>query len=405
MELLMDKFLQEIKLQGKIYHQSPVAKIVQYLINQAVKLNASDIHIEPQEKFVQIRLRIDGKLLIIGKLPIEVASYLNSYLKLQANLNISEKRLPQDGSILNQENIRLSVIPTLHGEKMVLRLLPKRNDLLALNNLNLSRENLATLRKLLSLSGGIIAVTGPVNSGKTTLLYAMLNYLNKENVNIVTIEDPVEVKLNGINQMQVNLPAGLDFSTALRAVLRQDPDIVMIGEIRDDIVAKEAIRAALTGHLVLTTLHTKNALTIPARLLNMGVNPDLLAISFAGGISQRLVRKICPKCKTAYTIKKHSLETLVLGKYAHEGMELFKGTGCAFCHYSGYSGRFALQEIFTTNAEIQRLITSGEVDLKLKRIANLGGMQSLLDDGINKILAGQTTATEIWRVLNGIYLN
>lgn len=321
------KILRSIRLNGRILQgyseKTPVSELVDCLLTYAVNMGASDIHIEPQENRTKIRFRLDGRLQLIDYLPQEISPYLLTYLKLTAGLNISEKRLPQDGSILHkvkQLDIRVSVIPTLFGEKMVLRLLP--SSLLTLDKMLFTQDNLRKIKNILHRSGGLITVTGPVNSGKSTLLYAMLKYLNSQEVNIVTIEDPIELAIENINQIQINEQAGLDFALALRATLRQDPDVVMIGEIRDDIVAKEAIRAALTGHLVLATVHSRSAVDVPARLLNLGVNPSVYSLVFAGAISQRLVRRICPRCRGVYRAERNSLEAMVLGKNFHEGMEL-----------------------------------------------------------------------------------
>ena len=311
------KIMRNLQLQGKhnilqgYRNKSSVADFIDCLLENAYKLQASDIHLEPQEKYLQIRYRIDGKLILIYKASNKISNFLISYLKLISNLDIAEKRLPQDGKfIFSAQNIdiRISTIPVLFGEKVVLRLLGNKENLLNLNQMGFSKMNLKYFKDMISASSGLIVITGPVNSGKSTLLYASLNYLNRLDTNIITIEDPVELNLDGINQMQVNQKAGMDFSVALRASLRQDPDIVMIGEIRDEVVAKQAITTALTGHLVLTTLHTKNALGVPARLIDLGVSPVMLSIALLGMTSQRLVRKICPKCKTSYKPNENSLE-------------------------------------------------------------------------------------------------
>lgn len=256
---------------------------------------------------------------------------------------------------------------------------------------------------MIHLSSGLIVITGPVNSGKSTLLYAILNYLNHTDMNIVTIEDPIELDIQGINQMQVNFKAGLDWSLALKAILRQDPDIVMIGEIRDDIVAKQAITTALTGHLVLTTLHTTNALGVPARLIDMGVSPMMLSIALTGMTAQRLVRKICPYCKVKYKPQMNSLESLFLGKDFYVGMDLYKGSGCEKCNYTGFKGQVAIQEVFQVTDKIRHLISKSDVDLNLKRMAQMEGFKNLLDDGKSKVLQGITTVQEVWQVINGVY--
>lgn len=412
LEQLSLKIMRNLQLQGKhnilqgYRNKSPVADFIDCLLENAYKLQASDIHLEPQEKYLQIRYRIDGKLILIYKASNKISNFLISYLKLISNLDIAEKRLPQDGKfIFSAQNIdiRISTIPVLFGEKVVLRLLGNKENLLNLNQMGFSKMNLKYFKDMISASSGLIVITGPVNSGKSTLLYASLNYLNRLDTNIITIEDPVELNLDGINQMQINQKAGMDFAVALRASLRQDPDIVMIGEIRDEVVAKQAITTALTGHLVLTTLHTKNALGVPARLIDLGVNPVMLSIALLGMTSQRLVRKICPKCKVSYKPSENSLEALFLGKDFYLGMDLYKGEGCKYCNYTGFLGQIALQEILRPTEKMRYLISRDDVDVNLKREARLTDFKSLLDDGKMKVLQGITTAQEVWKTLNGVY--
>lgn len=412
LEQLSLKIMRNLQLQGKhnilqgYRNKSPVADFIDYLLENAYKLQASDIHLEPQEKYLQIRYRIDGKLILIYKASNKISNFLISYLKLISNLDIAEKRLPQDGKfIFSAQNIdiRISTIPVLFGEKVVLRLLGNKENLLNLNQMGFSEMNLKYFKDMISASSGLIVITGPVNSGKSTLLYASLNYLNRLDTNIITIEDPVELNLEGINQMQINQKAGMDFAVALRASLRQDPDIVMIGEIRDEVVAKQAITTALTGHLVLTTLHTKNALGVPARLIDLGVSPVMLSIALLGMTSQRLVRKICPKCKISYKPSENSLEALLLGKDFYLGMDLYKGKGCKYCNYTGFLGQIALQEILRPTEKMRYLISRDDVDVNLKREARLTDFKSLLDDGKMKVLQGITTVQEVWKTLNGVY--
>lgn len=412
LEQLSLKIMRNLQLQGKhnilqgYRNKLPVADFIDCLLENAYKLQASDIHLEPQEKYLQIRLRIDGKLVLIYKASNQISNFLISYLKLISNLDIAEKRLPQDGKfIFSAQNIdiRISTIPVLFGEKVVLRLLGNKENLLNLNQMGFSKMNLKYFKDMISASSGLIVITGPVNSGKSTLLYASLNYLNRLDTNIITIEDPVELNLEGINQMQVNQKAGMDYAVALRASLRQDPDIVMIGEIRDEMVAKQAITTALTGHLVLTTLHTKNALGVPARLIDLGVSPVMLSIALLGMTSQRLVRKICPKCKISYKPSENSLEALLLGKDFYLGMDLYKGEGCKYCNYTGFLGQIALQEILRPTEKMRYLISRDDVDVNLKREARLTDFKSLLDDGKMKVLQGITTAQEVWKTLNGVY--
>ena len=412
LEQLSLKIMRNLQLQGKhnilqgYRNKSPVADFIDCLLENAYKLQASDIHLEPQEKYLQIRLRIDGKLVLIYKASNKISNFLISYLKLISNLDIAEKRLPQDGKfIFSAQNIdiRISTIPVLFGEKVVLRLLGNKENLLNLNQMGFSKMNLKYFKDMISASSGLIVITGPVNSGKSTLLYASLNYLNRLDTNIITIEDPVELNLDGINQMQINQKAGMDYAVALKASLRQDPDIVMIGEIRDEMVAKQAITTALTGHLVLTTLHTKNALGVPARLIDLGVSPVMLSIALLGMTSQRLVRKICPKCKTSYKPNENSLEAFFLEKNFYLGMDLYKGKGCKYCNYTGFLGQIALQEILRPTEKMRYLISRDDVDVNLKREARLTDFKSLLDDGKMKVLQGITTVQEVWKTLNGVY--
>lgn len=412
LEQLSLKIMRNLQLQGKhnilqgYRNKSPVADFIDCLLENAYKLQASDIHLEPQEKYLQIRYRVDGKLILIYKASSKINNFLISYLKLISNLDIAEKRLPQDGKFIfpaQNIDIRISTIPVLFGEKVVLRLLGNKENLLNLNQMGFSKMNLKYFKDMISASSGLIVITGPVNSGKSTLLYASLNYLNRLDTNIITIEDPVELNLEGINQMQINQKAGMDFAVALRASLRQDPDIVMIGEIRDEVVAKQAITTALTGHLVLTTLHTKNALGVPARLIDLGVSPVMLSIALLGMTSQRLVRKICSKCKVSYKPSENSLEALLLGKDFYLGMDLYKGEGCKYCNYTGFLGQIALQEILRPTEKMRYLISRDDVDVNLKREARLTDFKSLLDDGKMKVLQGITTAQEVWKTLNGVY--
>lgn len=412
LEQLSLKIMRNLQLQGKhnilqgYRNKSPVADFIDCLLENAYKLQASDIHLEPQEKYLQIRYRIDGKLILIYKASNKISNFLISYLKLISNLDIAEKRLPQDGKFIfpaQNIDIRISTIPVLFGEKVVLRLLGNKENLLNLNQMGFSKMNLKYFKDMISASSGLIVITGPVNSGKSTLLYASLNYLNRLDTNIITIEDPVELNLDGINQMQINQKAGMDYAVALKASLRQDPDIVMIGEIRDEVVAKQAITTALTGHLVLTTLHTKNALGVPARLIDLGVSPVMLSIALLGMTSQRLVRKICPKCKVSYKPSENSLEALLLGKGFYLGMDLYKGEGCKYCNYTGFLGQIALQEILRPTEKMRYLISRDDVDVNLKREARLTDFKSLLDDGKMKVLQGITTAQEVWKTLNGVY--
>lgn len=380
---------------------APIVRLIDSIIEQAVQVQASDIHIEPGEKDVRFRVRVDGVLKTEINIPKDLHSALVARVKIIGGMNIAEKRLPQDGRIeINvlgkQIDLRISVMPTWHGEKIVLRILDRSRFLVNKEKLGFSGENLLKFSELLKNPHGLILVVGPTGSGKTTTLYSMLNDLNVMHHNIITIEDPVEYLLAGINQTQVNVKAGLTFAIGLRALLRQDPDIVMVGEIRDKETAEIAVRAAITGHLVLSTLHTNDAVATIARLADMGVDSYLLAAAIAGVISQRLLRKICANCKTTYNPQTYECE--MLGIPFDQNRVFYKGGGCSMCDYSGYKGRLPVFEILVTDKKHKDMIGRRTPIEKIKQYSKETGMITLMDECVKLLDLGLTTVDEAIRV-------
>ena len=376
-------------------------KFVNELLELAVKQNASDVHIEPLEEVTRVRLRIDGLLYTAVEVPRSSYSAIVSRIKIICGMDIAEKRLPQDGRVEvevggSKIDLRVSTLPVINGEKVVIRLLEKSQKLLELEALHFSQSNLKTYKQLINSPHGMILLTGPTGSGKSTTLYATLQELNSETKNIITIEDPVERTLEGINQIAVNNKAGLTFATGLRSIVRQDPNIIMVGEVRDGETAKIAVQAALTGHLVFSTLHTNNAIGAVTRLLDIGIEPFLLAAALRGVVAQRLVRTICPHCKEQYLAER--LEQMALGRQENEQLALYKGRGCENCNYTGYKGRVAVQEVLQIKEELQNLITRGAEEGKLLEVAKGNGFISLREDCLSKVLAGLTTVEEFYRV-------
>jgi len=394
---------------SKIYNinslqkNSPIIHIVNTIINQALLKRASDIHIEPLRNNISIRMRIDGVLQEFIKIPKDLHASIISRIKIMSSLNIAEKRLPQDGrtSIFinkGKRDIRVSTVPSNNGERMVLRLLKSSYDLKNVNQLGLSGENLNKLTKILQSAFGIILVTGPTGSGKTTTLYACLAHINKPDINIMTIEDPIEYTLHGISQIQVNPKIKLTFASGLRSFLRQDPDVLMIGEIRDYETAQIAINASLTGHLVFSTIHTNNSLGTLMRLMHMGIEPFLIGNSILAIVTQRLVRMICTSCKEEYkpSIKEiYWLQSKNLN-YSKNNI-LWRGAGCQKCHATGYYGRIGIFEIVTINKKIKNIAFNNNESIQ-KYIINSKN-KFLLDDGIQKIYSGITTISEIRRII------
>ena len=344
-------------------NNAPVVKMVDYMFKNSVEMKASDIHIEPFEKEIRIRYRIDGKLQIINTLGIESLGPLVTRIKILAGLNIAEKRIPQDGRIMvnvgdKEIDLRISILPVVNGEKIVIRILNTGGSIISKNELGMSEENIKKLDRIVSNPHGIILVTGPTGSGKSTTLYAILKELNSNSINIITVEDPVEFTMSGINQVSVNEKAGLTFASGLRSILRQDPDVVMIGEIRDEETAEIAIRAAITGHLVLSTLHTNDAPSSIVRLMDMGIKPYLVSTSVIGVLAQRLVRKICINCKEEYEASIY--EKGILGQDVEKPLILHKGNGCGYCNKTGYSGRIGIYEIMEITRKHRECINVGE---------------------------------------------
>ena len=386
-----------------IADKAPAIKLVNKVLFHAVHSRASDIHIEPYENQVQIRFRVDGVLRHILTLPkVQVAPIL-SRLKIMANLNIAEHRLPQDGQSrvsIGQElvDIRVSVIPTAGGERVVLRLLDRGRGELKLEEIGFGPELLRTFRSLIGISHGIVLITGPTGSGKTTTLYGALSELNCQERNILTVEDPVEYQLAGIGQMQVRPKIDLTFANCLRHILRQDPDIIMIGEIRDRETAEIAIQAALTGHLVLSTLHTNDAASAVTRLIDMGIEPYLISSTVVGVMAQRLVRVICPACKEPYQPQNGTVAWDELQQVASGFVKLYQGRGCDKCLQTGYLGRTSIAELLLVDDRIRNMIVSRQEAHLIKQAAVEKGMATLRQDGLGRALAGITTLEEVYRV-------
>ena len=381
--------------------ESPVIRFVNYVIFNAVKEGASDIHIEPQEKKLQVRYRIDGVLFDTMNPPHHMHAAIISRLKIMSNLDISERRLPQDGRIRavvhgRKLDLRLSTLPTATGEKAVMRILDTRSIQVSLEDLGMDEDTLIIWRRLIDQPHGIILVTGPTGSGKTTTLYASLGKMDRAKLNISTVEDPVEYNLTGINQVQTHEKIGMTFGAALRALLRQDPDVIMVGEIRDKETANIAIQASLTGHLVLSTLHTNDAPSSVTRLINIGVEPYLIGSAVNGVLAQRLVRRICPHCRTQQPPNDQIGEHLALYGIAPD--QVFVGKGCDKCRNTGYSGRVGIYELLVLDDFLRDKIAANPSVTELRRICVERGMVNLRHDGFRKVAAGQTTVDEVLRV-------
>lgn len=383
--------------------EAPIIKLVNSLMFRAVKSKASDIHIEPFEKDLVVRFRIDGVLYDIMHPPKKVQNSVISRIKIMANLNIAEKRIPQDGRIRikiagKDIDIRVSTLPTSFGESVVMRLLDKSKVVLSLDTIGITGKNLTTVTDLINKSHGIILVTGPTGSGKTTTLYAMLSQINSTDLKIITVEDPVEYQLSGINQIQVNPKIDLTFASALRSILRQDPDVVMVGEIRDRETAEIAIQASLTGHLVISTLHTNDSASSIARLIDMGVEPFLVASSVIGIIAQRLARTVCRDCAVRYKPTDEELKQIGVTREQLGDKMFLKAKGCPACLDTGYAGRTGLHEILLADDEIRSMIMKNVQAGLIKRRAMEKGMLTLREEGAHKIMNGETTVDEILRV-------
>jgi type IV pilus assembly protein PilB len=397
---LIEKYTADISNLEEIAGQSPVVKLVNYLIYNAVRENASDIHIEPDDKKLRVRYRVDGKLYERVRPPHQMHSAIVSRIKIMAELDIAQRRLPQDGGIHvllegRPIDLRVSVMPSNFGEKVVIRIIDPQKVIFNLESLGFTYENLQLFRDKIQSPNGIVLVTGPTGSGKNTTLYAALSELNGEEVNICTVEDPVECNMAGINQFQVNASAGFEFSTALRSLLRQDPDIIMVGEIRDESTANIAVQAALTGHLVLSTLHTNDAPGAVTRLLDLNVAPYLVSASLIAVLAQRLVRKICPNCKAEFD-PPAPLKKVVKG-LGGEASKFYRGVGCKKCRNTGYAGRIAIHELLVPNEEILEMINNRTSLRKLRDKALQNGMVPLQVDGIEKVKAGIVSIEEVLR--------
>ncbi|GAE34951.1 GspE/PulE family protein [Halalkalibacter akibai] len=381
--------------------ESPVAKMVNQLIYQAVQEGASDIHIDALETETIIRFRVDGVLRQERTVPKNMHNVLSSRIKILSDLNIAEKRLPQDGRFkmdldLRKIDLRVSILPTVFGEKIVMRILDTGNVSLGINRLGFSRCNEEKFLKMLNSAYGIILVTGPTGSGKSTTLYSALTNINSDDVNIITVEDPVEYQLRGINQVQVNANIGMTFAAGLRSILRQDPDIIMVGEIRDTETAEIALRSALTGHLVLSTLHTNDAVSAISRLMDMGVEPFLVSSALTGVVAQRLVRRVCSSCAQSYAPTEEQQRL-----YAERGLtveKLVKGKGCANCNSTGYKGRLAIHETIYVDDTLREMITKKSSDTVYRQYVQKQGFLRMMEDGFLKAAQGLTTLDEVFRV-------
>jgi len=388
----------------KATEEAPVVKLVNALLTDAIKKRASDIHIEPYERMLRVRFRVDGVLHEIMQPPLKLRNAMISRIKIMASLDIAERRLPQDGRIKvkvghgGEMDLRVSTLPTLFGEKVVMRLLDKSHVQLDVNKLGFDQRAIELFRSAILKPYGMILVTGPTGSGKTTTLYAALNELNKICTNISTAEDPVEYNMVGVNQLQVHEDIGLNFAAALRAFLRQDPDIIMVGEIRDFETAEIAVKAALTGHLVLSTVHTNDAPSTINRMLNMGIEPFLIASSVNLIMAQRLARVVCPKCRESHDVPAHTMVELGVPEDVAKDITAWRGKGCQHCAGTGFRGRTALYEMMGLTDQLRELILSGASAIELKRQAILDGMKSLRQSGIEKVADGVTSIEEVMRV-------
>lgn len=385
---------------AEIAAEAPVIKLVNLLFMEAVKNKASDIHIEPDQNTLRVRYRVDGVLREVNTAPKHLQAAIASRIKLLAKLDISEKRMPQDGKIeLNLENknldLRVSTCPTVHGENIVIRILDKSSVILGLEDLGLGKKDLEEYIKLIHKPHGIILVTGPTGSGKTSTLYASLTTINSIERNIVTIEDPVEYQIPLIRQTQVNSKIDMTFAKGLRSFLRQDPDVIMVGEIRDKETAEIAVQASLTGHLVLSTLHTNDSANAITRLIDMGLESFLISTSLIGVLAQRLVRMICPRCKEKYTPSPNILKELGI----KEKISFYRGVGCAKCSFTGFLGRKGLFELLMIDDDIKHLIVEKASAAKIRKLALEKGLHTLLEDGIEKIKNGTTVPEEVLRVI------
>jgi type IV pilus assembly protein PilB len=400
-----EQSVDELDTFTEVSDEAPVVRFVNLLISQAISDRASDIHIEPTERDLRVRYRIDGVLQDAHRSPKNIQNGVVSRLKIMAEMNIAERRIPQDGRMsVNHQgrriDLRVATLPTVWGEKVVARILDNSNTLLGLGDLGFSAGNYARFEQSFTKPYGMILATGPTGSGKSTTLYATLNLLNKPEVNVITVEDPVEYRMTGINQVQTNARAGLTFASALRSILRSDPDIVLIGEIRDHETAQIAIEAALTGHLVLTTLHTNDAPSAVTRLVEMGIEPFLVGSAIDAVLAQRLCRSLCARCRRPHQPEPEELDRLGIPWDPEEGVPtIYQPGGCSKCANTGYRGRMALHEVMTVTEEIERLAVARASTDDIGRAARAQGMVSLRHDGWLKVLQGLTSIEEVLRVV------
>ncbi|MFC1623789.1 GspE/PulE family protein [Candidatus Omnitrophota bacterium] len=402
----LEKASEEIK-ETKGGEDAPVIKLVNIIINDAVKRRASDIHIEPLENKFRVRYRIDGILHDIPGPPKRLQGSVISRIKIMAGMDIAEKRLPQDGRIKirlnkNELDLRVSSLAGIHGESVVMRILDKSSFLVGIEDLGFLPDEKKEFERLINLPNGMILVTGPTGSGKTTTLYAALSHVNQKERKVITIEDPVEYQLDGINQVQVRPQIGLTFAGGLRSMLRQAPDIIMVGEIRDMETAQIAIQSALTGHLIFSTLHTNDAASAVTRLVDMGIKPYLVASTVQGVLAQRLVRTICPSCRVGYKPSKEEKEALSLKDDEEGNLELYRGKGCSNCSNTGFKGRMGIIELFTMDDEIREMILNNVSSSEIYQKAKEKGMRTLKEDGLEKVKRGYTTIQEAIRVTQDV---
>jgi general secretion pathway protein E len=408
-ELDRDSLIEEVRqLEGRedllnVSDRAPVIKLVSLLLFEAVQQKASDIHIQPYEDRLMVRIRVDGVLFDVFTLPASVQEEVVSRVKVMAKMNIAEKRLPQDGRATVQVgdrviDLRVSTVPASHGERVVIRLLDKSSRLYTLSELGMDGRTLKRFQELIQVEHGLILVTGPTGSGKTTTLYAALGQINSTQQNIITLEDPIEYQLDGISQIQIAEKRGMTFASGLRSVLRQDPDIVMIGEIRDHETAVMGIQSALTGHLVFSTLHTNDAASAVTRLLDLGIEPYLVGSSLVGVLAQRLVRQVCRECARPYRPAASELATLDYEPTAGERAAFRKGAGCPACRGTGYQGRAGCFELLTVDEAIRGLVKARATSSEINEAAKRAGMRGLCDDGLAKVACGLTTLEEVARM-------
>lgn len=395
----------DIKIKEDRILNAPAVVIVSSILKDGVCKNASDIHLDPNEECVICRYRIDGILYDSVKIPIGLYESVVSRIKIMSNLNISEKRNPQDGKIKYKVNdidydFRTSFLPTVYGEKVVIRILDNKAFDISLKSLGYKKEEEKLLVNLITKPYGIILITGPTGCGKSTTLYSFLNILNNRNVNIMTIEDPVEYTIKGVNQIQVNEKVDLTFSKILKSVLRQDPDIIMIGEIRDEITARMAIRMSITGHLVFSTIHTNDSIGVINRLLDLGIEPFFIADALSAVISQRLVRKLCPKCKKQHITNEKEMNLLKINKPSI----IYEANGCEFCNNTGYNGRTSIHEILVMNKEIKKMIINNDKCTANRTCEESSNLKSILDSCIKLVVEGVTSIEELYRSINDIVI-